>query len=48
MNSNDTTIVAGRTAMNIKARGEKQSFEIRYLYVYIKQEGRWRMVAWQS
>ena len=45
---NDTAIVAGRATINIKARGEKESFEICYLDVYVKQEGRWQMVAWQS
>ena len=45
---NDTAIVAGRASIHIKARGEKESFEISYLDVYVKQEGRWQMVAWQS
>ena len=43
-----TAIVAGRAAINIKAHGEAESFEICYLDVYVKQEGRWQMVAWQS
>ena len=43
-----TAIVAGRASINIKARGEKESFEICYLDVYVKQEGGWQMVAWQS
>ena len=45
---NDTAIVAGRATIHIKAHGEKESFEICYLDVYVKQEGRWQMVAWQS
>jgi hypothetical protein len=45
---NDTAIVAGRAAIRIKAHGERESFEICYLDVYVKQEGRWQMVAWQS
>ena len=45
---NGTAIVAGRATINIKAHGEKESFEICYLDVYVKQEGRWQMVAWQS
>ena len=45
---NGTAIVADRATINIKAREEKQSFEICYLDVYAKQEGRWQMVAWQS
>jgi ketosteroid isomerase-like protein len=45
---NDTAIVAGRASVRIKAHGERESFEICYLDVYVKQEGRWQMVAWQS
>lgn len=41
-------VVTGRASIKIKARGEEQSFEICYLDVYVKQEGRWQMVAWQS
>jgi hypothetical protein len=45
---NDTAIVAGRASIRIQAHGERESFEICYLDVYAKQEGRWQMVAWQS
>jgi len=45
---NDTAIVAGRASIHIKAHGGGGSFEICYLDVYVKQEGRWQMVAWQS
>jgi ketosteroid isomerase-like protein len=41
-------VVAGRASIKIKARGEEQSFAICYLDVYVKQDGRWQMVAWQS
>ena len=44
----DAAVVAGRASIRIKAHGERQSFEICYLDVYVKQEGRWQMVAWQS
>jgi ketosteroid isomerase-like protein len=45
---NDTAIVAGRASIRIKAHGERESIEICYLDVYVKQEGRWQMVAWRS
>jgi ketosteroid isomerase-like protein len=41
-------VVTGRASIKIKARGEEQSFTICYLDVYVKQDGRWQMVAWQS
>jgi ketosteroid isomerase-like protein len=41
-------VVSGRASIKIKARGEEQSFAICYLDVYVKQDGRWQMVAWQS
>ena len=45
---NDTAIVTGRASMKIKARGATENFELTYLDVYVQQEGRWQMVAWQS
>jgi ketosteroid isomerase-like protein len=41
-------VVTGRASIKIKARGEEESFSICYLDVYVKQDGRWQMVAWQS
>ena len=45
---NQTAVVTGRASIKIKARGEEQSFKICYLDVYVKQDSRWQMVAWQS
>jgi ketosteroid isomerase-like protein len=44
----ETAVVTGRALIKIKAHGEEQSFKLCYLDVYVKQEGRWQMVAWQS
>ena len=41
-------VVTGRASIKIKAAGGEQSFRICYLDVYVKQDGRWQMVAWQS
>jgi ketosteroid isomerase-like protein len=41
-------VVTGRASIKIKTGGGEQSFKICYLDVYVKQEGRWQMVAWQS
>ena len=43
-----TAVVTGRASIKIKTGGGEQSFKICYLDVYVKQEGRWQMVAWQS
>jgi ketosteroid isomerase-like protein len=45
---NQAAVVTGRASIKIKAGGEEQSFTICYLDVYMKQDGRWQMVAWQS
>jgi ketosteroid isomerase-like protein len=45
---NETAAVTGRASIKIKAGGEEQSFKICYLDVYVKQDSRWQMVAWQS
>jgi ketosteroid isomerase-like protein len=45
---NETAVVTGRATMKIKRAGEEQTFKLCYLDVYVKQDGRWQMVAWQS
>ena len=44
----DVVIVTGNATMKVSARGQRISFGIRYTDVYAKQDGSWRMVAWQS
>ena len=44
----ETAVVTGRALIKIKAHGEEQSFKLCYLDVYVKQDGRWQMLAWQS
>jgi ketosteroid isomerase-like protein len=44
----ETAVVTGRASIKIKAGGGEQTFKICYLDVYVKQQGRWQMVAWQS
>jgi len=45
---NETAVVNGRVSMKIKSGAGEQVFKLCYLDVYVKQEGRWQMVAWQS
>ena len=45
---NETAVVTGRASMKIKTGAGEQIFKLCYLDVYVKQEGRWQMVAWQS
>jgi ketosteroid isomerase-like protein len=45
---NQAAVVTGRASIKIKAEGGEQGFTICYLDVYVKQDGRWQMVAWQS
>jgi ketosteroid isomerase-like protein len=44
----ESAVVTGHAMVRIKARGEEETLNICYLDVYVKQEGRWQMVAWQS
>ena len=44
----ETAVVSGRATMKIRRAGEEQTFKLCYLDVYVRQEGRWQMVAWQS
>lgn len=43
-----TAVVTGRATMKIKSGLGEQIFKLCYLDVYVKQDGRWQMVAWQS
>jgi len=45
---NETAVVTGHASMKIKSGAGEQIFKLCYLDVYVKQEGRWQMVAWQS
>lgn len=41
-------VVTGITLLHIQVQGQERRFRIRYTSVYIKQQGRWQMVALQS
>jgi ketosteroid isomerase-like protein len=45
---NQAAVVTGRASIKIRAHGEEQTFKLCYLDVYVKQDSRWQMVAWQS
>ena len=41
-------IVNGVSEMHVERDGKEQRFTVRYLAVYAKAGGNWRMIAWQS
>ena len=44
----DVGIVNGVSEMHVENAGKEQRFTVRYLAVYAKAGGAWRMIAWQS
>ena len=44
----DVGLVNGVSEMHVERDGKAQRFTVRYLAVYAKTGGRWRMTAWQS
>ena len=44
----NTAIVTGRAGVKTKSKGQEMVAELRFLDVYVKRQGRWQMVAWQS
>ncbi|MEP7274483.1 MAG: nuclear transport factor 2 family protein [Acidobacteriota bacterium] len=44
----DTAIINGRARVRLSARGQEQAFTLRFIDVYVKRNGNWQMVAWQS
>ena len=41
-------VVNGVSEMHVERDGKEQRFTVRYLAVYLKSGGNWRMIAWQS
>jgi ketosteroid isomerase-like protein len=41
-------IVTGDAAAKVKAKGQELDVSLLFLEAYVKQEGRWQLVAWQS
>lgn len=41
-------IVHGVSEMHVERAGTEQRFTVRYLAVYARTDGAWRMTAWQS
>ena len=44
----DIGVVTGVSEMHVERDGKEQRFTVRYLAVYAKTQGMWRMIAWQS
>jgi pimeloyl-ACP methyl ester carboxylesterase len=44
----DVGLVNGVSEMHVERDGKEQRFTVRYLAVYVKTGGQWRMISWQS
>ena len=44
----DVGLVNATSEMHVENAGKEQRFTVRYLAVYAKAGGQWRMTAWQS
>jgi ketosteroid isomerase-like protein len=44
----DVGVVNGVSEMHVENAGKEQRFTVRYLAVYTRTNGTWRMMAWQS
>ena len=42
----DTAVITGTATLSL--RGQAAPFSLRYTLVYVRRDGQWRMVAWQS
>ena len=43
-----TALVTGHARMTVESGSQQRVLEIRFLDVYLRRNGRWRQVAWQS
>jgi hypothetical protein len=44
----NVVLVTGRAAASVRAKGQELNVRLLYLEAYVKQDGRWQLVAWQS
>jgi ketosteroid isomerase-like protein len=44
----DTVVLRGKSDLKIKVTNLPLAFQIRFLGVYVKANGRWQLTAWQS
>jgi uncharacterized protein (TIGR02246 family) len=44
----DVAVLTGRAAVNVTNNGQLLDLKLRFISVYVKRDGRWQFVAWQS
>ena len=44
----NVVLVTGRASAKVRAKGQELNVSLLYLEAYVKQDGRWQLVAWQS
>ncbi len=44
----NVVLVTGHAAAKVRAKGQELNVSLLYLEAYVKQEGRWQLVGWQS
>jgi ketosteroid isomerase-like protein len=43
-----TAVATGRAPVKVRGKGQELVMELVYLEVFVKQDGRWELAAWQS
>ena len=44
----DVAVVTGACRVLVQASGRERDIRLRFTEVYLRRDGAWRMVAWQS
>jgi ketosteroid isomerase-like protein len=44
----DTALVTGRAVIGVLARGRELTLDARYTVVWVRRDGRWQFLCWQS
>ena len=44
----NVVLVTGHASAKVRAKGQELNVSLLYLEAYVKQDGRWQLVAWQS
>lgn len=44
----DTAVATGQVAMKVTAKGQDVTFAARFTAVHVRQDGTWKLAAWQT
>jgi ketosteroid isomerase-like protein len=44
----ETAVLTGRSLIKLKTKGQQLTVPVRFTLIYVKEAGKWKLLAWQS